>query len=107
MKFQAADGSLHSVSTLNTIQAAINQKTNVRETVFRDPNPPTMDMDTYLELERKRGGIVQPTPPEPTDEERAAKQDEDQDEHDKTQLKARKWDDWKDDHEKGAGNKIK
>jgi hypothetical protein len=56
--FKSADGSLQSVSVLNTIQKAIDLKTNVRDRVFREPNPPTMSMDEALELDRKSGKIL-------------------------------------------------
>jgi len=39
----------------STIHQIIAKQTNVRAQVFRDANPPTMDVDTYLELQRQRG----------------------------------------------------
>lgn len=33
------------------------------------------------------------------------REDEDEDDDDESQEKARAWDDWKDDHPRGAGNK--
>src|SRR5262249_6783618 len=60
LSYRAADGSLQSLSTLNTIQNAINRRTAVRETVFRDPNPATMPLDEAFELDRKTGKIAPP-----------------------------------------------
>jgi len=42
--------------------------------------------------------------PDPDEEQT---EDEDEEASDRATVKARKWDDWKDDHEKGAGNKKK
>mmetsp|Transcript_36093 Transcript_36093/g.66705 ORF Transcript_36093/g.66705 Transcript_36093/m.66705 type:complete len:90 (+) Transcript_36093:998-1267(+) len=75
-------------------------------------NMPTMDMDTFLELERKAGNLpMQAHPPkkqnpdEPQSEDSHSDNDDDET-HNARQKKRRDWDNWKDDNEKGAGNRL-
>ncbi|KKA31120.1 hypothetical protein TD95_000602 [Thielaviopsis punctulata] len=83
----------------------VGNRQELRKGVFRPGhNLPTMSIDEYLEEERRRGNIIEGggeasyARPEP---------DEDNEEkNDAETLKARAWDDYKDDHAKGAGNTI-
>lgn len=63
-----------------------------------------MTIDEYLEEEKKRGGIIEGGGPQS-----GIKPEVDEDDHrlgDQATLKQRKWDDWKDDNPKGAGNTL-
>ncbi|EKG16740.1 TAP42-like protein [Macrophomina phaseolina MS6] len=83
----------------------LDNRQRVQQGVFRpDHTLPTMTIDEYLEEERKRGGIIEGggeqsgIRPEP-DEDNMEKADEET-------LKARAWDDFKDENPKGAGNTM-
>ncbi|GAM85066.1 hypothetical protein ANO11243_030690 [Dothideomycetidae sp. 11243] len=83
----------------------LGKRQQLQQGVFRpDHNLPTMSIDEYLEEERKRGGIIEGggpnsgLQPEP-DEDNIEKADAET-------LKARAWDDFKDENPKGAGNTL-
>lgn len=62
-----------------------------------------MTIDEYLEEEAKRGGIVQGGP------ESGRRAEVDEDDHvaaDAATMKARAWDDFKDENPRGAGNTM-
>jgi hypothetical protein len=83
--------------------------TSTRQTlkkgVFRpDHNLPTMSIDEYLEEERKRGGII-----EGGGEASGIRPEVDEDDLEKADeetMKARAWDEFKEENPKGAGNTI-
>jgi immunoglobulin-binding protein 1 len=83
----------------------INQRLHVRENVFKPTNLPTMTLDEFAdkeivkmaEMERQQEEAKRNAPSEDSDDEKVA---------DEKTYKAREWDDWKDAHEKGAGNKM-
>ncbi|KAL0262669.1 Type 2A phosphatase-associated protein 42 [Diplodia seriata] len=83
----------------------LDSRQRVQQGVFRpDHSLPTMTIDEYLDEERKRGGIIEGggeqsgMQPEP-DEDNLEKADAET-------LKARAWDDYKDDNAKGSGNTM-
>lgn len=83
----------------------LDNRQRVQQGVFRpDHSLPTMTIDEYLDEERKRGGIIEGggeqsgMQPEP-DEDNMEKADAET-------IKARAWDDFKDDNPKGAGNTM-
>ncbi|KAF2744198.1 TAP42-like protein [Sporormia fimetaria CBS 119925] len=83
----------------------VDNRQRMKQNVFRpDHNLPTMSIDEYLEEERRRGGIIEGggeqsgIRPEP-DEDNLDKADEET-------MKARAWDEFKEDNPKGAGNTI-
>ncbi|KAF4541667.1 TAP42-like protein [Lasiodiplodia theobromae] len=83
----------------------LDNRQRVQQGVFRpDHSLPTMTIDEYLDEERKRGGIIEGggeqsgMQPEP-DEDNMEKADAET-------MKARAWDDFKDDNPKGAGNTM-
>ncbi|KAL5614334.1 hypothetical protein BROUX41_004440 [Berkeleyomyces rouxiae] len=83
----------------------VGNRQDLKKGVFRPGhNLPTMSIDEYLEEEKRRGNIIEGggeasfSKPEP---------DEDNEEKaDAETMKARKWDDYKDDNPRGAGNTI-
>ncbi len=106
------------------VNQLVNMRTD-RAQVFRDRNPYLMDLDDWALMKQQEGYL-------PTErdvriserrqaeaklrEQRIADGEEDDEEQMKTQkqvydeeeeaiMKAREWDNWKDDNEKGAGNK--
>ncbi|QDS73206.1 hypothetical protein FKW77_003047 [Venturia effusa] len=83
----------------------LDKRTQLQQGVFRpDHNLPTMSIDEYLAEEKKRGGMIEGggeasgIRPEP-DEDDFVKADEET-------LKARAWDDFKEENPKGSGNTI-
>ncbi|KKF96189.1 putative protein C63.05 [Ceratocystis platani] len=83
----------------------VGNRQDLKKGVFRPGhNLPTMSIDEYLEEEKRRGNIIEGggaasmVKPEP---------DEDNEEKaDAETMKARKWDDYKDDNPRGAGNTV-
>ena len=76
----------------------------IRERVFRNRNPTEMTIEEFGELQRKRMEEEQ----HKHEEHEKNKSDSDSDKEevdDKKKKKAREWDDWKDDHPKGSGNR--
>lgn len=83
----------------------LDTRQRLQNGVFRpDHNLPTMTIDEYLEEERRRGGIIEGggeasgIRPEP-DEDNLEKADEET-------MKARAWDDFKEENPKGSGNTL-
>jgi len=80
-----------------------DRRTQLQKGVFRPGhNLPTMTIEEYLEEERKRGGIIQggnqPTKEE-VDEDNMEKADEET-------MKARAWDEFKEENPRGSGNTL-
>jgi len=106
------------------VQEMIALRTD-RTQVFRDSNPYLMELDDWarmkqaegylpgerdVELARKRREEEEARRQrledgEESDEEQRKTQREIEEEEEKAQREAREWDNWKDDHEKGAGNR--
>ncbi|KAL1990806.1 hypothetical protein VTN49DRAFT_5809 [Thermomyces lanuginosus] len=80
-----------------------DRRTQLRQGVFRPGhNLPTMTIEEYLEEERKRGGIIEGgnnQPPPEIDEDDMEKADEET-------MKARAWDEFKEEHPRGSGNTL-
>lgn len=84
----------------------LSHKIDARDHVFRPNNLPTMTLEEFArketermkEAERKQEEAKLNAPNEDSDTEEGA---------DNKTYKDRYWDDWKDLHEKGAGNKKK
>ena len=82
-----------------------DKRTHLRREVFRPGhNLPTMDIDEYLEEERRRGGIVdsegENQKPAPTsDEDNMVMADQET-------MKARAWDEYVEANPKGSGNTM-
>jgi immunoglobulin-binding protein 1 len=80
-----------------------DRRTELQRGVFRSGhNLPTMSIDEYLEEERKRGGIVQGGNNEQVqeiDEDDLVKADQET-------MKARSWDEYKEDNPRGSGNTL-
>ena len=83
----------------------LDKRQRLQEGVFRpDHNLPTMTIDEYLEEERRRGGII-----DGGGEQSAMRQlvdEDDMDKADEETMKDRRWDDFKDENPKGAGNTL-
>ncbi|KAJ1917265.1 Type 2A phosphatase-associated protein 42 [Mycoemilia scoparia] len=84
----------------------VSKKETIKQGVFRPGWAlPTMTIDEYLEEEHRRGNIISGggeksgADPEPID-------DNDHDALDAETMKERKWDDFKDDNPRGAGNRM-
>ncbi|KAG6003060.1 hypothetical protein E4U21_002413 [Claviceps maximensis] len=81
----------------------VGTRTDLRDGVFRPGhNLPTMSVDEYLEEERRRGGILEGS----TDPTPVVLDEEDMEVVDRETYKARKWDDYKDENRRGAGNTL-
>ncbi|KAF1955996.1 type 2A phosphatase-associated protein 42 [Byssothecium circinans] len=82
-----------------------DNRAQLRKNVFRpDHNLPTMSIDEYLEEEKKRGGII-----EGGGEQSGIRPEVDEDDlikADEETLKARAWDEFKEDNPKGSGNTL-
>lgn len=97
------DMSVHQVR-LGGARVDLDRRARERAAVFADRNKPTMTLDQFADLEiaaaKQRQQAAQDR------EAQAAKVDVDSEQHiDAETLQARAWDDWKDEHEKGVGNK--
>ncbi|KAG6035581.1 hypothetical protein E4U40_002137 [Claviceps sp. LM458 group G5] len=81
----------------------VESRADIAKGVFRPGhNLPTMSVDEYLEEERRRGGILEGgTDPAPV-----VVDEDDAEAVDRETYKARQWDDYKDDHRRGAGNTL-
>lgn len=80
-----------------------DRRSELQRGVFRPGhNLPTMSIDEYLEEERKRGGIIQGG-----NNERVQEIDEDDlVKADQETMKARAWDEFKEDNPRGSGNTL-
>lgn len=82
-----------------------SRRTELQQGVFRPGhNLPTMSIDEYLEEERKRGGIIEgggekSGMPKEIDEDDLEKADEET-------MKARAWDEFKENNPRGSGNTL-
>ena len=77
---------------------------NIRERVFRNRNPTEMTVEEFGELQKKR--MEEEEKKHKEHEKNKSDSDSDKEEvDDKKKKKAREWDDWKDDHPKGSGNR--
>lgn len=85
-------------------------KQELKDKVFQPGHSmPTMTMDEYADYAMKMYGDMEKNQKE-ADEAKRREEDKDQDKDDIVDmqtLKDREWDDWKDEHEKGAGNKMR
>lgn len=79
-----------------------DRRTQLRQGVFRPGhNLPTMSIDEYLEEEKRRGGIIE------GGEQAAPEPDEDNlDKADEETMKARAWDEFKEENPRGSGNTL-
>lgn len=83
----------------------LDKRSELQKGVFRPGhNLPTMSIDEYLEEERRRGGIIEGGGPQSGV--RAQIDDDNIAVADAETLKARAWDDFKDDNPRGAGNTM-
>mmetsp|Transcript_36247 Transcript_36247/g.58654 ORF Transcript_36247/g.58654 Transcript_36247/m.58654 type:complete len:420 (+) Transcript_36247:40-1299(+) len=109
----------HTRKIAGTVSGKPDARTQVLSEMYVPRNMPTMDLDTMLELEMKQGKIPRPQPKprkkerknnnyedEETKEEEEHSDEDDDEEHNARQKKRRDWDNYKDDHEKGAGNRL-
>lgn len=81
----------------------VGSRTDLAKGVFRPGhNLPTMSVEEYLEEEKRRGGILEGG----TDPPRVLLDEDDMDAVDGETYKARRWDDYKDEHRRGAGNTL-
>jgi len=80
-----------------------SKREQLKKEVFRPSYPlPTMTVEEWAE-EQMRLGLM-PSPGDvPTTQKK--KEEDNEEEEEKATLKARAWDDWKDDHPRGVGNK--
>ena len=77
---------------------------NIREKVFRNRNPTEMTVEVFGEMQKKR--MEEEEKKHKEHEKNKSDSDSDKEEvDDKKKKKAREWDDWKDDHPKGSGNR--
>jgi hypothetical protein len=77
---------------------------NIREKVFKNRNPTEMTVEEFGELQKKR--MEEEEKKHKEHEKNKSDSDSDKEEvDDKKKKKAREWDDWKDDHPKGSGNR--
>lgn len=82
----------------------LDTRQQLREGVFRPGhNLPTMTIDEYLEEERRRGGMIEGGGGEQT--ERVVDED-DMQVADRETIKAREWDEFKEENPKGSGNTL-
>ncbi|KAG5998757.1 hypothetical protein E4U43_002366 [Claviceps pusilla] len=81
----------------------VGTRTDLAKGVFRPGhNLPTMSVDEYLEEEKRRGGILEGgTDPAPV-----VLDEDDMEAVDRETYKARRWDDYKDENRRGAGNTL-
>ena len=77
---------------------------NIRERVFRNRNPTEMTVEEFGEMQKKR--MEEEEKKHKEHEKNKSDSDSDKEEvDDKKKKKAREWDDWKDEHPKGSGNR--
>jgi len=111
VNFQTVDNSCNSCYNLNieNLNDKINKQLNVRDQIFRPYNLPTMTLDEFADKEIVRMEETKRMEDEAKVKSKLeAEEDQDRDEIDlKKKVEASQWDDWKDLHEKGGGNKKK
>ena len=83
----------------------LDSRQSLQQGVFRpDHNLPTMTIDEYLEEEKRRGGII-----EGGGEQSGIRPEPDEDNLEKADaetMKARAWDEFKEENPKGSGNTL-
>ncbi|KAF2671576.1 TAP42-like protein [Microthyrium microscopicum] len=83
----------------------LDKRTRLQDGVFQpDHSLPTMSIDEYLEEERKRGGIIEGGGAQSGI--RPQVDEDDYDIADEETMKARKWDDFKEENPRGSGNTM-
>ena len=83
----------------------LDSRQRLRDGVFRpDHSLPTMTIDEYLEEEKRRGGIIEGGGPQSGL--RPEPNEDDMDKADEETMKARAWDEFKEDNPKGSGNTL-
>mmetsp|Transcript_29495 Transcript_29495/g.71870 ORF Transcript_29495/g.71870 Transcript_29495/m.71870 type:complete len:422 (-) Transcript_29495:168-1433(-) len=107
----------HTTGIATAYSGRPDARTQVLSEMFVPRNLPTMSIDELLEIERKQGKI----PPkevmarkkkhdhkeeEDQKEEEDVSDNDDDEAHNARQKKRREWDNYKDDNEKGAGNRL-
>eukprot|EP00455_Lapot_gusevi_P028441 TRINITY_DN3036_c0_g2_i3.p1 TRINITY_DN3036_c0_g2~~TRINITY_DN3036_c0_g2_i3.p1 ORF type:complete len:397 (+),score=77.17 TRINITY_DN3036_c0_g2_i3:60-1250(+) len=104
---------------MSSIDSRVAFRSQYRLHVFKEFNPPTMDEDAYLDMLERQGFFAQAHSHSSSGsssrqkssnqqaEEAEEEEEESEEAHDRATLKARDWDNWKDDHEKGGGNKMR
>jgi len=81
-----------------------NKRDQLKRDVFKPNYPlPTMTVEEWAEEEMRLG--LMPSPNDPKPQKSNDKDSDNEEEDDQKTLKARNWDDWKDDHPRGEGNK--
>lgn len=89
------------------VENIIDNKLNYKDKVFRNPNPTTMTMDEFAELQMKT--MEENQVKEQISSVKKAEEDELSDADEEVDARRKKekrdWDDWKDLNEKGMGNK--
>ena len=95
------------INNLQTLDSQILAQLpiNIRENVFRNPNPTEMTMEEFAQIQENR----MKEEAEKAKQHELNKSDSDSDKEevdDKKKKKAREWDDWKDAHPKGSGNRM-
>lgn len=113
-------------ASVDAIESRVRQRRDAREQVFRVSNPHTMSIEQWAEEEQRLGFLPTPQAPprvrpanyvgeqhnnrEQEEEDGLPvheRSDEDEETQDISLRNQREWDDWKDDHERGAGNTMK
>lgn len=92
---------------ITNLEKGIQIHNNIRDQVFQPSNLPVMTLDEFAEKEKQR--MLEAEEQQEEAKKRQALEDDSDDEGnaDRKTLKAREWDDWKDDHEKGSGNRMR
>lgn len=84
---------------------AVHLPENIRTNVFKNPNPTEMSMEEFAQMQMRHMHEAE----HKQEQHRRNKSDSDSDKEevdDKKKHKAREWDDWKDEHPKGSGNRM-
>lgn len=97
------------MSVVKTLDDTINVQLpeNIRSEVFKNRNPTTMTMEEFAEMQMKH--MHEHQEKAELHEHKKKMEDDDIDKDsvaDKQTMKDREWDDWKDDHPKGSGNRM-
>ncbi len=101
----------HNVDYLKSLEVLsvndkINAHMNVREKVFKNRNTPTMTLDDFADKQMAMMAEDKRIQKEFEEANKIPEGDEEKDIHVDNENRAeREWDDWKDLHEKGSGNK--
>ncbi len=85
----------------------MSKRINVRDQVFRPTNLPVMTLEEFAVKEKARMDEMKKQEEEAKKKQAEEEDSDDEQVGDLKRLKERDWDDWKDLHEKGGGNKKK